>query len=83
MAWFLRRWQIEVTFQAVRAHLGGKTQRQWSTPTISRTTPVLLGLFSWVTVTAHVLLRGRRLPPAWTDGIALYKVQLSVWPKHK
>ncbi|MCY4522472.1 MAG: hypothetical protein OXC13_17065 [Caldilineaceae bacterium] len=62
VAWFLRRWQIEVTFQAVRAHLGGETQRSWSAPAIARTTPALLGLFSWVTVTAHVRLRGRRRP---------------------
>ena len=29
VVWFLRRWQVEVTFQAVRTHLGGETQRQW------------------------------------------------------
>lgn len=44
--WFVLRWQIEVTFQEARAHLGVETQRQWSDRTISRTTPVLLGLFS-------------------------------------
>ena len=43
-----------------RAHLGVETQRQWSDRAISRTTPVLLGLFSWVTLAAH-LLGGRRL----------------------
>ena len=44
VAWFLRRWQVEVTCQAVRTHLGGETQRQWATTVIARTTPVLLGL---------------------------------------
>ncbi|MCS6849242.1 MAG: hypothetical protein RMN52_16180 [Anaerolineae bacterium] len=26
--WFVLRWQVEVTFQQVRAHLGVETQRQ-------------------------------------------------------
>ena len=46
LAWYLQRWQAEVTFQEVRAHLGVETQRQWSAPAIARTTPALLGLFS-------------------------------------
>jgi hypothetical protein len=31
VAFFVRRWQVEVTFAETRAHLGGETQRQWST----------------------------------------------------
>ena len=50
--WFVLRWQLEVTFQEVRAHLGVETQRQWSDRAIARTTPVLFGLFSWVTLAA-------------------------------
>ena len=49
------RWQLEVTFQEVRTHLGVETQRQWSDLAITRTTPVLLGLFSWITLAAHAL----------------------------
>ena len=30
MEWFVLRWQLEVTFQEVRAHLGVETQPQWS-----------------------------------------------------
>lgn len=41
---FERRWRIEVTFAETRTHLGVETQRQWPDRTISRTTPVLLGL---------------------------------------
>ena len=55
VAWFVQRWQIEVTFEEVRAHLGVETQRQWSDLAIARTTPILLGLFSWITALAHVL----------------------------
>ena len=47
------RWQLEVTFQEARRHLGFETQRQWSDLTIRRTTPSLLGLFSIVTLLAH------------------------------
>jgi hypothetical protein len=44
--WFIFRWNIEVTFEELRAHLGFETQRQWSKLAIARTTPVLFGLFS-------------------------------------
>jgi hypothetical protein len=53
ISWFVRRWQLEVTFQEVRRHLGFETQRQWSELAIRRTTPALLGLFSLVTLLAH------------------------------
>ena len=53
--WFVLRWQLEVTFQEVRAHLGVETQRQWSDLAIARTTPALFGLFSWVTLAANAL----------------------------
>src|SRR5262249_54190516 len=42
VSWFTLRWQLEVTFREVRAHLGVETQRQWSDRAIARTTPVLL-----------------------------------------
>ena len=53
LGWFVQRWQIEVTFEEVRRHLGVETQRQWSDLAIRRTTPALLGLFSLVTLLAH------------------------------
>ncbi len=56
IAIFVRRWQIETTFQEVRAHLGVETQRQWSDAAIERTTPVLLGLYSLVCLWATDLL---------------------------
>ena len=30
LQWFRQRWQVEVTFEEVRTHLGVETQRQWS-----------------------------------------------------
>jgi hypothetical protein len=53
LAWFVLRWQLEVTFEETRRHLGLETQRQWSDVAIGRTTPALLGLFSLVTLLAH------------------------------
>ena len=55
LEWFVLRWQLEVTFHEVRTHLGVETQRQWSDLAIARTTPALLGLFSWTTLAAHAL----------------------------
>jgi hypothetical protein len=68
--WFILRWQLEVTFHEVRAHLGVETQRQWSERAILRTTPALLGLFSVVTLLAHEHLAaaspaGAPHPAAW------------------
>jgi hypothetical protein len=56
---YSHRWQVEVTFEEVRAHLGVETQRQWNDRAIARTTPSLFGLFSLVTLLAHQLYRRR------------------------
>lgn len=55
LTWFRQRWQLEVTFEEVRAHLGVETQRQWSSLAIVRTTPALLALFSIVVLWTHQL----------------------------
>ncbi len=59
--WFVLRWNIEVTFQEIRAHLGFETQRQWSDKAIERTTPALFGLFSLVVLMA-LRLHPQKLP---------------------
>jgi hypothetical protein len=87
--WFVLRWQLEVTFEEARAHLGIETQRQWSPLAILRTTPALLALFSLVTLFAHQLLQGQALPvrqaawyhkaqPTFSDTLAF--VRLALWP---
>jgi hypothetical protein len=55
LGWFVCRWNIEVTFEEVRAHLGFETQREWSVRAIERTTPCLLGVFSLVVLMGKVL----------------------------
>ena len=87
--WFVLRWQLEVTFEEARAHLGVETQRQWSDLAIMRTTPALLGLFSLITVFAHQILQGQQMHvrqaawyqkavPTFSDTLALVRQQL--WP---
>ena len=87
LEWFVLRWQLEVTFQEVRTHLGVETQRQWSDLAITRTTPVLLGLFSWTTLAAHLLQESHPMvhrraawydkpTPTFVDAIALVRRHL-------
>ena len=57
LRWSMMRWQLEVTFQEMRRHLGFETQRQWSDLAIRRTTPALLGMFSLVSLFAHGQMR--------------------------
>ena len=59
---FVRRWQMEVTFEEARAHLGLETQRQWNNRAIARTTPALLALYSLITVMARALLSTESMP---------------------
>jgi hypothetical protein len=86
--WFVMRWQVEVTFHEVRTHLGVETQRQWSDLAIARTTPILLGLFSLVTLLAHTHAKSGKLPvrqaawydkplPTFTDALAI--VRQTIW----
>ena len=52
---YANRWNIEVTFEELRAHLGFETQRQWSNLAIERTTPCLFGLFSLIVLMGKAL----------------------------
>jgi hypothetical protein len=88
LLWFRQRWQVEVTFEEVRAHLGVETQRQWSDLAIARTTPALFGLFSLVTLFAHYLQTHHPFPlpsSAWyakplpTFADALATVRRTLW----
>jgi hypothetical protein len=87
LAAYLHRWNVEVTFEEARAHLGLETQRQWTTRAVGRTTPCLLGLFSVVVLMAHAA-HPDRLPTrqaAWyrkpeaTFGDALAAVRRELW----
>jgi hypothetical protein len=88
LEWVIMRWSVEVTFEETRAHLGFETQRQWSDKAIARTTPVLLALFSLVTMLALQLSEGGHIPvpaTAWyrkaepTFGDCLMFVRRHLW----
>lgn len=85
---FVLRWNVEVTFEETRRHIGVETQRQWSDLAIARTTPVLMGLFSLVCLMACRLLENGSLPvrhtawykksdAAFSDVLAF--VRRSIW----
>jgi hypothetical protein len=62
LEWVIMRWSVAVTFEEGRAQLGLETQRQWSDHVMARTTPVLLGLFSLVTLLALRLSHDGQIP---------------------
>ena len=90
---FVQRWQVEVTFEEARRHLGVESQRQWSDKAIARTTPILLGLFSWVTLLTEQFHRegshigGRqsawypKARPTFSDALAFLRRQLWQQPQ--
>ena len=61
---FMKRWSLEVTFEEGRAHLGIETQRQWSDLAIERSTPLLFGLYSLVTLFGQALHPDGQIPVA-------------------
>jgi hypothetical protein len=84
LPWVVRRWSVEVTCAEARAHLGLATQRQWSDLAVARTTPVLLAVFSRVTVLALQRSQRGQIPvpttawyhkaePPFADGVALVR----------
>jgi DDE superfamily endonuclease len=89
ISWFVRRWQMESTFQEVRQRLGFETQRHWSETAIQRTAPTLLALFSLVTLVAHQYMSKSSAPdavrqtawyekirPTFSDALALVRKEL-------
>jgi hypothetical protein len=87
LQWFIRRWQVEVTFHEVRTHLGVETQRQWADLSILRITPALLSLFSIVTLLANLHAQKHKIPvpqtawyikqlPTFSDALSLVKQTL-------
>jgi hypothetical protein len=87
ISWFVKRWQMEATFQETRQRLGFETQRHWSKRAIQRTAPALLGLFSVITLLAHrYMAKGEgsvrrtawydKSHPTFSDALALVRKKL-------
>jgi hypothetical protein len=93
LSWFVMCWQLEVTFQEVRRHLGFETQRQWSDLAIRRATPALFGLFSLIALFAHQRMRQaanafrrqaawyHKRDPTFSDALAMVRKEL--WTKEQ
>jgi len=90
VSWFTARWPIETTFQEVRAHLGFETTRQRVAPSVLRTGPCLLGLFSVICLiyAEHQRRHGggprrsawyRKAEPTFSDAVAT--VRRLFWEK--
>ena len=91
ISWFVRRWQMEATFQEVRQRLGFETQRHWSELAVRRTAPVLLAVFSMVTLFAHQYMAKKsanavrraawydKQRPTFSDALAL--VRMVLWER--
>lgn len=90
--YFIRRWTVEVTLEESRRHLGVESQRQWSDLAIVRTTPVLMGIYSIVTLWAHKLQQHQGIEskssawynkqhPTFSDALALVRQQ--IWQAQK
>ena len=84
---FIKRWTVEVTFEEVRAHLGVESQRQWSDLAIIRSTPILMALFSIITLWADELNKHNLISiktcawyqkshPTFSDAIAAVRRQI-------
>jgi hypothetical protein len=87
LPWVVMRWSVEVTCEEARAPLGFESPRPWSDQAIARTTPVLLGLSSLVTLLALQLSQSAPIPvsatawyrnvePTFTDGLTLVRQHL-------
>ena len=90
--WFVLRWNIEVTFEETRAHLGVETQRQWSDKAIQRSTPLLMGLYSLLTLISMKMNETKKMlaqeTTSWYDkkgeltfADIMIAIRRSIWTK--
>jgi hypothetical protein len=87
VAYFVRRWSMETTFQEARLYLGLEGQRQWNDLAVARSTPVRLALFSLVTLIVQrqptwqqAFRRGawyEKVRPTFADALA--QVRRALW----
>jgi hypothetical protein len=70
---FVRRWNIETTFQEARAYLGLETLRNRTANAVRRAVPMLLALYSLIVVW---FARHLRRPEAWVRRTPWYRKSL-------
>lgn len=69
---FVERWNIEVTFEEVKARVGMGTQRQWSDKAIERITPCILALYSLITLMGNEVYKEKGI-----------KIESTAWYKKR
>lgn len=84
---YARRWNLEVSFQEIREHLGFESTRQWKQRSVLRAAPLLLGLYSVITLlwttqfAAGTTPRGtlcyHKPEPSFAD--AIFQVRKALW----
>lgn len=84
---YAHRWNLEVTFQEVREHLGFESPRQWKQRSVLRAAPLLLGLYSVITLlwktqfaatsTPRGTLCYHKAEPSFAD--AIFQVRKALW----
>ncbi len=86
--YYFQRWNVEVTFEEARQHLGFNTQRQWADKAIKRATPALLALYSMIAITGNNLSKQQNITPnntAWyhkselTFSDLLTYIRMQIW----
>ena len=60
IGYYTGRWNIETTFEELRAHLGLETTRGWCANTVLRAAPCLFGLYTAVALLFHALPQAKR-----------------------
>ena len=86
IAWYARRWSIEVAFHDSKQHLGFEEPQGWSRQAVERTAPLAMLLYSLVVLwfagkviasTSRLTARGtrRRAEPSFADMLATLKRQ--------
>ena len=58
---YTARWNVETTFQELRAYLGLETTRGWCERTVLRAAPCLFGLYTVVALLYHALPEAKRV----------------------
>ena len=76
------RWNLEVTFQEIRAHLGFETPRQRVEKSVLRMAPCLLGLYSLISLIYHEHLKRHNVVtcdrPCYTKSEATFSDAIAI-----
>ena len=67
--WYVKRWNIEVTFREGRDYLGIETQREWLDQAIERSISLLFALYTLIVLIGNEIGKTKKLSPNRQVGI--------------